>query len=202
MVEFTRYYHLREYKAQAMGNPFSGKHLSGKEKHYSKKSGHCYPCAMSCASESEINKVLREVAKTGVKIENGKGMTDLSAMKVMQALGWTFVWGYHPTAPMLVTVRLHDEYHAIARNPDGTWCCNRSGHRLKFDELRKRLAEWLYREDGVRIKPADIKIIQHISVWPIDEGDGYVLEETDIDDFLDNRPDEYARREREAEQNS
>ncbi len=128
-------------------------------------------------------------------------MTDHSAMKVMRALDWTFAWGYHTKAPMLVTVRLGDEYHAIAKNSDGTWCCNRSGHRLSFDQLRKRLAEWLYREDGVRIKPTDIKIIQHISIWPVDDGAEHELEQPDIMKFLDERPNEYNKREEEAERN-
>ncbi len=184
-----------------MSRPFNGKHLSGKEKHYSKKNGHCYPCAMSCATGASIGKVLREVGKTGVKIEKGRGMTDHSAMKVMKSLDWVFAWGYHAKTPMLVTVRLGDEYHAIARNTDGTWCCNRSGHRLSFDVLRKRLAEWLLREDGEKIKPTDIKIIQHISVWPVEDGGGYELERPNIEEFLDTRPGEYAKREEEAERN-
>jgi hypothetical protein len=174
---------------------FNGSHLSHKEKHYSGKNGYCYPCSMSCATKLPIKTVLGSVRKRGVKIDKGNGMTDSAALRVLRELGYTFAWGYHPKAPMVVTVKVGDEYHAVCRNPDGTWCCNRSGHRMKsFQVLQRRLADWFREVDGLDASPDDVHLIQHISIWPTVD-DGWELEVPDIDDFLDSKPKEYIDRE-------
>lgn len=174
---------------------FNGKHLSGKEKLYSKKNGYCYPTAMSCATGLPIEDVLKSVKKRGVKIQNNNGMTDHAAMRVVKDLGYTFAWGYHSKQPLLVTVKVGSEFHAIARNPEGTWCCNRSGHRQKsFQDLQKRLARW-FREvdDKPEITANDVQLVQHIALWPIIDG-GWELEVPDINEFITSMPKEYAKR--------
>ena len=176
---------------------FDGSHLSRREKYYSKKNGYCYPTAISCATQKPINKVLKSVGERKVKIENNNGMTDHSAMRVVRDLGHTFAWGYHSKAPLLVTVRVEDEYHAVCRNPDGTWCCNRSGHRQRsFRDLQRRLAKWFREVDNKPyITPDDVEVIQHIAIWPVKQEDGSELEVPDVDDFLEEKPREYIKRE-------
>ena len=45
------------------------------------------------------------------------------------------------------------------------------------------------------ITPDDVEVIQHIAVWPIKQKDGSELEVPEVDDFLEEKPREYIKRE-------